>query len=152
MRFCWAIAGPITEKLGSCLTIEDMTKERLDCYDFVVPPAPKPKPPPAKIITDCKFLKEEDERLKCFNRFLEMPQRPSTTVVPRGQVPAIVPPSIRRVYVRHGRGGCGSRAERATACPTAVVPVASTKRARFTCRSAWSRRWADRRCLRASAS
>jgi hypothetical protein len=123
-----AFAGPITEKLRSCLTIDDMTKERLDCYDAIVPPAPKPKPPPAKIITDCKFLKEEDERLKCFNRFLEMPQRPSATAVPRASAavggdihsgfnarysgtgsPAIVRPSIRPAYVRHGRGGCGSR-------------------------------------------
>jgi hypothetical protein len=114
MGFCAfagiAVAGPITEKLRSCLTIEDMTKERLDCYDSIVPPAPKPKPPPAKIITDCKFLKEEDQRLKCFNRFLEMPQRPSTTVVPLASpAPAMVRSSIRPVYVRHGRGGCGSR-------------------------------------------
>ena len=105
-----AFAGPITEKLRSCLTIDDMTKERLDCYDAIVPPAPKPKPPPAKIITDCKFLKEEDERLKCFNRFLEMPRQPSATIVPRASAgPVIVRPSILPAYVRHGRGGCGSR-------------------------------------------
>jgi hypothetical protein len=107
-----AIAGPITEKLRACLSIEDVTKVRLDCYDAIVPPTPKPKPPPAKIITDCKFLREEDERLRCFNRFLEMPMRHGAApVVPRASVlPA--PPAVRSVrptYIRHGRGGCGSR-------------------------------------------
>ncbi|WP_246785074.1 hypothetical protein [Bradyrhizobium sp. S69] len=61
------------DKLQGCLTIEDGSKERLDCYDGVVPPDPKPKPPAAKAIADCKFLKEEDERLGCFNRFLVKP-------------------------------------------------------------------------------
>jgi hypothetical protein len=61
------------DKLQGCLTIEDGSKERLDCYDGVIPPDPKPKPPTAKAIADCKFLKEEDERLGCFNRFLVKP-------------------------------------------------------------------------------
>ena len=65
-----AFAGPITEKLRACLAIEDMTKERLDCYDAIVRPEPKAKPPVAKIVTDCRYLKEEDERLICFNRFV----------------------------------------------------------------------------------
>jgi hypothetical protein len=64
------------DKLRGCLTIEDASKERLDCYDGVVPPVPKPKPPTAKVVADCKFLKEEDERLGCFNRFLVKPARP----------------------------------------------------------------------------
>ena len=64
------------DKLRGCLTIEDGSKERLDCYDRVVPPDPKPKPPAAKVVADCKFLKEEDERLDCFNRFLVKPARP----------------------------------------------------------------------------
>ena len=61
------------EKLRSCLTIEDGSKERLDCYDRIISPAPKPKPPVAKAVADCKFLKEEDERLGCFNRFVAQP-------------------------------------------------------------------------------
>jgi hypothetical protein len=64
------------DKLRGCLTIEDASKERLDCYDGVVPPDPKPKPPTAKVVADCKFLKEEDERLGCFNRFLAQPAPP----------------------------------------------------------------------------
>ena len=70
------------DELRGCLTIEDASKERLDCYDGVVPPDPKPKPPAAKVVADCKFLKEEDERLGCFNRFLVKPARPAG--VPKG--------------------------------------------------------------------
>lgn len=66
------------EKLRGCLTIEDASKERLDCYDGVVPPDPKPKPSAVKVVADCKILKEEDERLGCFNRFLVQPARPAT--------------------------------------------------------------------------
>jgi hypothetical protein len=32
-------------------------------FHGVVPPDPKQKPPTAKVVADCKFLKEEDERL-----------------------------------------------------------------------------------------
>jgi hypothetical protein len=61
----------ITQKLSACLDIDDATKDRLDCYDAVFPPKPKPKAPAAKVIADCRFTKEEDERLTCFNRFAE---------------------------------------------------------------------------------
>src|SRR5271157_1800104 len=64
------------DKLRGCLTIEDGSKERLDCYDGIAPPDPKPKPPVAKVVADCKFLKEEDERLVCFHRFLVQPAPP----------------------------------------------------------------------------
>jgi len=72
-----ADAQTVTKKLQGYLTIEDASKERLDCYDGVVPPDPKPKPPIAKVVADCKFLKEKDERLGCFNRFLVKPARPA---------------------------------------------------------------------------
>ena len=55
----------------ACLDIEDGTKGRLDCYDAVVKPAPKPKPSAAKGVLDCRFIKEEDDRLACFNKFAE---------------------------------------------------------------------------------
>jgi hypothetical protein len=55
----------------ACLDVEDGTKARLDCYDAVVKPSPKPKPPAAKGVLDCRFIKEEDERLTCFNGFAE---------------------------------------------------------------------------------
>jgi hypothetical protein len=99
--------------LRTCLAIEDMTKERLDCYDAIVPPQPKPKPPAAKVVTDCRFLKEEDERLICFNRFVERPVRPVapkvTSTAPQPVTTAVARPSARTTYVRRGRGGCGSR-------------------------------------------
>jgi hypothetical protein len=64
-----------TERSKLCLSIEDGYKERLDCYDSIFAPDPKPKPPVAKLAADCRFLKEQDERLACFNRFLA-PQKP----------------------------------------------------------------------------
>ncbi len=101
-------AGPILDKLKSCLTVEDMTKERLNCYDAIVPPEPKAKPPIAKIVTDCRYLKEEDERLICFNRFAEQPVLRSSPshVLPHSTVRAVSAPVT---YIHHPRGGCGSR-------------------------------------------
>ena len=32
---------------------------------------PKPKAPAAKGVNDCRFLKEEDERLTCYNGFAD---------------------------------------------------------------------------------
>ena len=61
----------IAEKLQDCLTLDDGTKDRLDCYDAVIPPKPKPKPPAAKSVMDCRFIQEQDERLTCFNGFAE---------------------------------------------------------------------------------
>lgn len=61
----------VAQKLQACQDIDDATKERLTCYDGVFPPQPKPKPPAAKGVNDCRFLKEEDERLTCFNRFAD---------------------------------------------------------------------------------
>jgi hypothetical protein len=68
----------IAAKLQACLEIDDATKERLNCYDTIFPPTPKPKPPAAKGVMDCRFIKEEDERLTCFNGFAEkIPKLPS---------------------------------------------------------------------------
>jgi hypothetical protein len=61
----------VAQKLHACLDIDDATKERLDCYDAIFPPKPTPKAPAAKGVADCRFIKEEDERLTCFNRFAE---------------------------------------------------------------------------------
>jgi hypothetical protein len=78
------------DKLRSCLAIEDGSKERLDCYDGIIPPDPKPKPPVAKAVAGCKFLKEEDERLSCFNRFLVQPA--ATSKAARKVAPKTQPP------------------------------------------------------------
>ncbi|MBR1172107.1 hypothetical protein ACNJYD_15030 [Bradyrhizobium sp. DASA03005] len=61
----------VAVRLQACLEIDDGTKDRLNCYDAVIPPAPKPKPAKAKGYADCRFFKEEDERLSCFNGFAE---------------------------------------------------------------------------------
>jgi hypothetical protein len=68
----------IAVRLQACLEIDDATKDRLACYDAVLPPQPKPKPPTAKGVMDCRFMKEEDERLTCFNGFVErIPKLPT---------------------------------------------------------------------------
>ncbi len=61
----------VAQKLQACLEIEDETKGRLDCYDAIFPPKPNPKAPQAKAVADCRFTREEDERLTCFNGFAE---------------------------------------------------------------------------------
>jgi hypothetical protein len=68
----------IAVKLQACLEIDDATKERLNCYDAVFAPTPKPKPPAVKGVMDCRYIKEEDERLACFNGFVEkLPKLPA---------------------------------------------------------------------------
>jgi len=70
---------PMAVRLQACLEIDDATKERLNCYDAVIAPAPKPKAPKAKTVGECRFTKEEDERLTCFNGFVEsMPKLPKS--------------------------------------------------------------------------
>jgi hypothetical protein len=61
----------LADRLQACLEIEDGSKERLDCYDAVIKPKPKAKVTKAKSVMDCAFPKEEDERLACFNGFVE---------------------------------------------------------------------------------
>ncbi|HEY2247534.1 MAG TPA: hypothetical protein VGH70_08845 [Bradyrhizobium sp.] len=70
----------VATRLQSCQDIDDQTKERLNCYDEVLKPAPKPKPGAAKTVMDCKFIKEEDERLSCYNGFVDsMPKMPKSS-------------------------------------------------------------------------
>ena len=74
-----AAKGSVAVRLQSCLDIDDGTKERLNCYDGVIAPSPKDKAAPAKTVMDCKFTKEEDERLACYNGFVEnMPKLPKS--------------------------------------------------------------------------
>lgn len=69
----------IAGRLQACLEIDDATKDRLNCYDAVIPPKPNPKAKaPVKAVTECSGFKEEDERLTCFNGFVErLPKLPS---------------------------------------------------------------------------
>jgi hypothetical protein len=66
------------QALRACLEIEDQSKERLDCYDEKIAPAPKRVSAPAKTVGYCRFLAEEDERLHCFNRFVSSPAKKNT--------------------------------------------------------------------------
>jgi hypothetical protein len=67
----------VAVRLQSCLDIDDGTKDRLNCYDAVIAPAPNPKAAAAKTVKECKFTMEEDQRLACFNGFVEsMPRLP----------------------------------------------------------------------------
>ena len=61
----------VAKKMLNCLDIDDGTKGRLDCYDAIFPPKPNPKAPAAKGAADCRFIKEEDDRLTCFNGFAD---------------------------------------------------------------------------------
>jgi hypothetical protein len=79
----------------ACLAIDDMSKERLDCYDAVVAPEPKAGAKAAKRIADCRYLREEDERLGCFNKFASAPAATTgATARPKTRRPAaaIEPP------------------------------------------------------------
>jgi hypothetical protein len=71
----FAMAQVSLETLRTCLDVEDQSKERLNCYDEKIEPAPKPVSTPAKTAQDCRFVKEEDERLNCFNRFVNPPPK-----------------------------------------------------------------------------
>ncbi len=86
----FAIAQISQETLRSCLDIEDQTKERLDCYDEKIKPEPKQVSAPAKTVQDCRFVKEEDERLNCFNRFATARPKKST-VQQKSKKPAAGP-------------------------------------------------------------
>ena len=71
----------MAQKLQACLEHDDGTKERLNCYDAVIAPKPKAKQTakgPHKSVSECSGVKEEDERLTCFNGFVEkLPKLPS---------------------------------------------------------------------------
>jgi hypothetical protein len=79
-------------KLKDCLLIEDGYKERLDCYDAVIPPDPKPNAKKPKVVTECRFLKEQDERLACYNRFVNKKSPPPPAAKPPAKKKTPLPP------------------------------------------------------------
>jgi hypothetical protein len=89
-----AAPAPIPlDRFRPCIAIDDMTKERLDCFDALVAPEPKPAPPKARSIVECRFLREEDARLLCYNSFLATRTPPG----PRTKKPTArpAPPAVR---------------------------------------------------------
>ena len=92
---CPAIAqaqAALMTKLKDCLLIEDGYKERLDCYDAVIPPDPKPNAKKPKVVTECHFLKEQDERLACYNSFVAK-KPPSPAAKPPAKQKMTPPPA-----------------------------------------------------------
>jgi hypothetical protein len=79
-------------KLKDCLLIEDGYKERLDCYDAVIPPEPKPNAKKPKAVTECRFLKEQDERLACYNGFVAKKSPPPPATKPPAKKKMMPPP------------------------------------------------------------
>jgi hypothetical protein len=79
LSFYASAAAAVTQadKMKECLSVDDMTKERLDCFDAIIKPEPKPTKAKARKVSDCRFLKEEDERLICFNKFAEIKPKKS---------------------------------------------------------------------------
>lgn len=93
-----AAPAPIpADRFRQCLTIDDVTRERLDCFDALVSPEPKPAPPKARSIVECRFLQEEDARLLCYNSFLStrIPPTPRTKKQKPAARAAPKPPAIR---------------------------------------------------------
>jgi hypothetical protein len=66
-----ATTQSVAQKLQVCQDIDDGTKDRVACYDAIFKPEPKAKPAAAKGVNECRFLKEEDERLNCYNGFAD---------------------------------------------------------------------------------
>jgi hypothetical protein len=63
-------AENLMPRFRGCLAIEDGTKERLECYDKLVPPQPRRVTNKPISILECRFAKEEDARLRCYNDFV----------------------------------------------------------------------------------
>ena len=67
------------EELRKCIFIEDMTRERLDCFDKLIRPEAFQVLQQAapKTVNDCRYIREQDARLKCFNRFATQTAAPA---------------------------------------------------------------------------
>ena len=67
------------EDLRKCTFIEDMTRERLDCFDKLIRPEAIQVLQQAapKTVNDCRYIREQDARLKCFNRFATQTAAPA---------------------------------------------------------------------------
>lgn len=94
-----------------CHNMDGLTKERLDCFDAVTPPAPRAAFTAApRSIVECRFYGEQDDRLRCYLNFtaklFAKLQRAASPPPPK---PKVDPPSTSTKHVRVGRGGCGSR-------------------------------------------
>lgn len=74
-----AYAQVSSDELRKCTFIEDMTRERLDCFDKLIRPEAIQVLQQAapKVVNDCRYIREQDARLKCFNRFATQAAAPA---------------------------------------------------------------------------
>jgi len=74
-----------SDELKKCTYIEDMTRERLDCFDKLIRPEAIQVLQQAapKTVYDCRYIKEQDARLKCFNRFATQAPAPAQRAAPK---------------------------------------------------------------------
>jgi hypothetical protein len=84
-------AQPALAKMKDCLLIEDGYKERLDCYDAIQTLAPRPGAKKGKTVSECRFLKEEDERLSCYNGFVTAQKKSQKAAKPAGAAKQMPP-------------------------------------------------------------
>jgi hypothetical protein len=116
------------QSFRKCLPIEDLTKERLDCFDALAADFRADGTIPPKSITDCQFLKEEDDRLACYNGFLEPgsgstkwhPAR-SPTLAPVPASPTAVAERVSTRIVHRSRGDADREADPGTGSPAGNV-------------------------------
>jgi hypothetical protein len=106
-----ALAAPsvakTTVEARGCLQVEPLSKERLECFDRIFPPRPRPAVT-IRAIEDCRYMKEEDERLACYERFLESGRSTARPVTGSAQpTPLVTGPA--RVS--------GPRAQTSSSCP-----------------------------------
>ena len=62
------------ERSKLCLSIEDGYKERLDCYDGIFAPDPKPKPPVAKLAADYRISERARRAVSLFQSVFSTPK------------------------------------------------------------------------------
>jgi hypothetical protein len=124
----WESTDCSNPKLPKMPTNQDLTKERLDCFDALAADFRADGTIPPKSITDCQFLKEEDDRLACYNGFLEPgsgstkwhPAR-SPTLAPVPASPTAVAERVSTRIVHRSRGDADREADPGTGSPAGNV-------------------------------
>lgn len=74
----------LDQQITACSAIDDMTKDRLDCFDAI--PVPPPGPAAAIVIVQCRAVTEQDARLRCFDKLLialRRRRRPGCALAPQ---------------------------------------------------------------------
>ena len=120
-----AIATVVLSNFQACTLEEPATKERLNCYDAIVPPQPRVGFSRAKAITECRFFREEDARLDCFESFMTSAAPARSTAGSSQSSNVQVAPSISRSTATSRAASTSSRPAARTAgrCPCGTGSV-----------------------------